>query len=126
MAGEPVKTPGTAPRPKKRKTVEERMRIVQGKTSLKRGEHLEDLVLYRNATYTTQKIQNDLGEWVTLLPKQYTEKSVAMKERNRDYKLEPFEGGTMILSRKRGIPLITSGVLEEIEVVEKAEPDDFE
>lgn len=119
--------PGTGVGPvKKRRSLEDRLRNVAAQSSLKEGDHLEDLVLYRNATKVPQVLTNLQNKQVTLLPQGiYTDKSVREYERNPDATLEKFQGGTVILTRQVGIPLVASGILEELEVVDKADPDDF-
>jgi hypothetical protein len=123
-AGTAVST--TVAPPQKRRTLEDRLRNVTAQSSLKPGDHLEDLVLYRNATKIPQSLTNLQGKQVTLLARGiYTDKSVREYDRNPDATLEKFEGGTIILTRATGIPLVAAGIVEELEVVDKADPDDF-
>jgi len=114
---------------KRRRTLQERLGHVRAGGSLAKGEHMMDLVRVRNNTSLDQVVTTDDDRRVKLLAKGITDKSAVMADKSGDpdhAELTEFKGGTTVLSRRLAIPLAASGVLEIIETVDKADPDDYE
>lgn len=112
-----------------RRTLQERLGQVRAGGQLKEGEHMMDLVRYRNKTFLDQVVTTDDDRRVKLLGKGITDKSAVMADKSGDpdkAELVVFEGGTVVLTRKRGLELIAASIVEEVCVVDHANPDDYE
>lgn len=109
----------------KGETLAERLSRVKARAALAPGENVMDICLYRNRTDTPQVIYDDEGVKHKLPARGYTGKSIEQLERRQiDAKdLVTFAGGTIILTRRRGTPLVTANILELIDVVDYAQPD---
>ena len=105
---------------KKGRSLADRIAVATARTSLKKGEHLMDLVLYRNATKTDQVVVDDVGQKHTLLPAGFTSKSL-----RPDQPQVEFKGGTVILTRQRGQRMVATNVLHEVHVVDAAAEGDY-
>lgn len=117
------------PKKKKRRTLQERLGHVRAGGQLSKGEHMMDLVRIRNATNLDQVVTTDDNRRVKLLGKGITDKSAVMADKSGDpdhAELVEFKGGTCVLSRKLALPLLANGVIEIIELVDEADPDDYE
>lgn len=117
------------PQKKKRRTLQERLGHVRAGGQLSKGEHMMDLVRIRNHTSLDQVVTTDDNRRVKLLAKGITDKSAVMADKSGDpdhAELVEFKGGTCVLSRKLAIPLVATGVIEIIELVDEADPDDYE
>lgn len=118
-----IDTEVTQPR---KRTLEERLRAVNAQVALRKDENLQDLILYRNATKIPQVIVTDLGHSITLQPRGYTDRSLNHAARDSNKPLVPFLGGTVIMTRQRGLELEARGILEVVQIVDKADPAEVE
>lgn len=130
---EATKVAATVEAPKKKRSVEDRLSTLQGRSSLGKDEHLEDLVLYVNCSDTIQVIEDDARARHQLLPAGYTDRAITLVENGVitsreefNQKENKFLGGTIILTRKRGLKLVAVNILKELTVLDRANPADYE
>ena len=118
------------------RSLEQRLGRLRGGLSLKEGEHLLDICLYRNKTKVRQVVTDDMNERHILLPSAFTAKTIKddiragawMNDANgkpqyvgSGIALSKFGGGTVVLTRKRAIPLMAKNVLEFVGIVKGGE-----
>lgn len=119
------KTPATKAKKAKLKpamSLRDRMSKARVEQQLLPGESLDDICLFRNRTEVPQVVTDDLGKKHTLPQAGLTGRSWAEVDKK---KIKPsegvkFAGGTVLMSRGRGLPLVASNILELIDVVDRA------